>query len=223
MQVGNARFSPDGTQIVFHARDGENKNIYIAPVEGAAPRPLITDAADDSFPAWSADGKFVYFASDRTGINQIWRVPSGGGDAVQITRGGGLEAIASPDGKYIYYVKDSPDKDSPGGGGLWRVSTAAAAAERSDEMQITELAREGFQNIWALTPKGIFFIARSEKSPVVIKFYDFFNNRVSAFGQIENFAASKNAGMTISPDTKDILFAQFDQNASNIMVAEIDK
>lgn len=104
-QVGVVRFSPDGTLIAFHARDGENKDIYVASVEGGEPRRLTTDAASDVFPSWSADGKYIYFASDRTGENQLWRVPSNGGDAVQITRGGGFESSASADGKWIYYTK----------------------------------------------------------------------------------------------------------------------
>ena len=213
-QVGNARFSPDGTQIAFHARAGENRDIYISPIENGEARPLTFDASYDSLPAWSADGQFIYFASDRTGANQIWRVPANGGDAVQITRGGGFESFASPDGKWLYYIKDSADS------GLWRVS-ATASAKISDESQISGIAEEGFQNIWTLTKKGVYFIASAEKPPAKIKFFDFSTEQTSEIGQIENFASSKYAGMTVSPDGKTILIARFDQIASTIMLAEI--
>ena len=214
--VGAIRFSPDGTQIVYHARDSESKNIYIAPVEGGEPRRLTTGAAGNIFPAWSADGKYVYFASDRTGENQLWRVPSNGGDAVQITRNGGFESFASADGKWIYYTKNSPDV------GLYRVS-AAATFENSDETPIAQVNNQGFQNAWTLAGNGIYFIARADRSPYKIKFYDFSTERISEIAETDKFNASEFAGMTVSPDGKSIVFAQFDQNASSIMLAEIKK
>ena len=214
--VGAIRFSPDGTQIVYHARDSENRNIYVAPVEGGEPRRLTTGAAGNIFPAWSADGKYVYFASDRTGENQLWRVPSNGGDAVQITRNGGFESFASADGKWIYYTKNSPDV------GLYRVS-AAATFENSDETPIAQVNNQGFQNTWTLAGNGIYFIASADRSPYKIKFFDFSTERISEIAETDKFNASGFAGMTVSPDGKSIVFAQFDQNASSIMLAEIKK
>ena len=37
--------------------------------------------------AWSHDGKWIYFASDRGGgqTEQIWKVPAGGGEPIQVT------------------------------------------------------------------------------------------------------------------------------------------
>ncbi len=215
-QVGTVRFSPDGANIAFHARDGENKDIYVASIEGGEPRRLTTDAASDTFPAWSADGKYIYFASDRTGENQLWRVPASGGDAVRITRDGGFESAASPDGKWIYYTKNSPEI------GLRRVS-ATATFENSDETQIPKLNNEGFQNFWTLTKNGVYFIASADKSPNKIKFYDFLTERVSEVAETDKFTAAGFAGMTAAPDGKTIVFAQFDQNASNITLAEIKK
>ena len=215
-QVGTVRFSPDGTQIAFHARDGENREIYVAPVEGGEPRRLTTDAASDVSPSWSADGKYIYFASDRTGENQLWRVSSTGGDAVRITRGGGFESFASPDGKWIYYTKNYPDI------GLRRVS-ANATFDNSDETQIPEINDEGFQNAWTLAANGVYFIAKADKSPAKIKFYDFSTERIGEVAETDKFNGSGFAGMTVSPDGKTIVFAQFDQNASSIMLAEIKK
>ena len=215
LQVGVVRFSPDGTQIAFHARDGENKDIYVAPVEGGEPRRLTDNTASDSYPAWSADGKYIYFASDQTGENQLWRVPAAGGDAVQITRDGGFQSFAAPDGKWIYYTKNSPDI------GLYRVS-ATATFENSDEAQISKVNDEGFQNIWTLTKKGIYFIARADRSPYKIKLYDFSTEQISEVAETNKFNFSGFAGMTVMPNGKTIVFAQYDQNASNIMLAEIN-
>ena len=215
-QVGTIKFSPDGTQIAFHARDGENKDIFVAPIEGGEPLRLTTDAASNSYPAWSADGKYIYFASDRSGENQIWRVPSTGGNAVQITRGGGFESAASAEGKWIYYTKNSPDI------GLHRVS-ATATAENSDEMQISKLNNEGFRNAWTLANNGIYFITRVDGSPAKIKYYDFSTESIGEIAETDRFNSSGFAGMTVSPDGKTIVFAQFDQTAASIMLADIGR
>ncbi len=182
--------------------------------ENNEPLRLTSDLKTIHSLAWSADGKFIYSASDRTGENQIRRVPASGGDAVQITRDGGFESAASADGKWIYYTKNSPDV------GLRRISTTTTA-ENFDEAQIPKLNNEGFQNVWTLTKNGIYFIANADHSPFKIKFYDFSNERISEIAETDKFNASAFAGMTVSPDGKTIVFAQFDQNASNIMLAEI--
>lgn len=214
--VGVARFSPDGTKIAFHARDGENRSIFVMPVEGGELRRLTNAAENDVFPSWSADGEYIYFASDRSGENQIWRVSSSGGDAVRVTRGGGYELAVTANGKWIYYTKSSPES------GLWRVS-ANATPENSDETPVTRINSEGLQNAWTLTKNGIYFITRAEKSSAKIKFYDFSTERISEIAETDRFNPSGFAGMTVSPDGKSIAFAQFDQNASNIMLAEIKK
>lgn len=41
------------------------------------------------------DGRWVYFCSNRTGDDQVWKMPATGGDAVQMTREGGRAAQES--------------------------------------------------------------------------------------------------------------------------------
>jgi Tol biopolymer transport system component len=47
--------------------------------------------------------RWLYFASDRTGKEQIYKMPSAGGVAVQVTKGGGFPpAVESADGNFLY-------------------------------------------------------------------------------------------------------------------------
>ena len=43
------------------------------------------------------------------GTTQIWKAPSGGGQAAQVTHGGGLIASESRDGKWLYFAGESAD------------------------------------------------------------------------------------------------------------------
>ena len=51
---------------------------------------ITTESSEDVVPSWSNDGKWIYFASNRTGTLQIWKSPSSGGAARQVTRQGGF-------------------------------------------------------------------------------------------------------------------------------------
>ena len=59
-------------------------------------------------PSWSRDGRFLYFVSNRTGRDEIWRVAVGGGTEEQITREGGSgPPLESFDGRTLYYQRPS--------------------------------------------------------------------------------------------------------------------
>jgi WD40-like Beta Propeller Repeat len=75
-------------------------------------------AATDTFPSFSHDGQWIYFSSTRTGAPSIWKIPTSGGAAVQVSAKFGLLAIESLDGAYVYFV-ESRTLATPGP--LWRV------------------------------------------------------------------------------------------------------
>jgi hypothetical protein len=70
-------------------------------------------------PSWSRDGKWIYFRSDHTGRNEIWRAPFAGGSSEQVTRDGGFAAFESVDGQTLFYIKsaESPLYARPLSGG----------------------------------------------------------------------------------------------------------
>lgn len=62
----------------------------------------------DASPMWGADGK-IYFASERDGTFNIWRIDPAGGEPEQVTRHTGLGVrfpAISPDGRTIIYEND---------------------------------------------------------------------------------------------------------------------
>jgi len=57
-------------------------------------RRVTTGDSDDVVPSWSRDGRWVYFVSNRSGENQVWKVPAEGGEAVQVTRKEGSQPLS---------------------------------------------------------------------------------------------------------------------------------
>jgi Tol biopolymer transport system component len=101
---GSPFWSPDGRSIVFDSLgDDGHRDIWTIGVDGSGLRQLTRDSLDDTVPSWSRDGRFVYFASNRTGRNEVWRVPGGGGAEEQVSHEGGVFPLESVDGRTLYY------------------------------------------------------------------------------------------------------------------------
>ena len=72
-------WSPHGHRIAWWtttAKEGVSgqRDIYTIPAEGGTPVPVTSDAALDWNPVWSPDGRHLYFASNRGGSMNVWRV-----------------------------------------------------------------------------------------------------------------------------------------------------
>ena len=96
--------SPTGKRAVFEAH-GE---IVTVPAEKGEVRNLSsTSGIREMTPAWSPDGRWIAYLSDRTGEYEIWVRPSdGSGEERQVTRGGDswrLPPVWSPDSKKIAF------------------------------------------------------------------------------------------------------------------------
>jgi Tol biopolymer transport system component len=69
-------WSPNGLRIAFWglAQPGARRAIWTIPVDGGAPVTVVDDAFYNWSPVWSPDGRFLYFASNRGGGMNLWRV-----------------------------------------------------------------------------------------------------------------------------------------------------
>jgi TolB protein len=59
----NARWSPDGSRLVFMDTVQENTDIYVANADGSQMQRLTTDLMPDLYPSWSPDGRFIVFTT----------------------------------------------------------------------------------------------------------------------------------------------------------------
>jgi serine/threonine protein kinase len=69
-------WSPNGLRIAYWgiAQPGNRRAIWTVPADGGAPVTVVDDAFYNWSPAWSPDGRFLYFASNRRGSMNLWRV-----------------------------------------------------------------------------------------------------------------------------------------------------
>jgi Tol biopolymer transport system component/serine/threonine protein kinase len=69
-------WSPNGNRIAYWAieRSTGQADIWTVAADGSDPLQVTTDAGTDWSPAWSPDGQYLYFASDRSGNMDLWRV-----------------------------------------------------------------------------------------------------------------------------------------------------
>ncbi|MEW5854693.1 MAG: hypothetical protein AB2A00_38310 [Myxococcota bacterium] len=78
-EIHSPRFSPRGDAVVFTAwRPGGFRDVYLLRAGQPVPERLTADRAMDLHPAFSADGKSVYFSADRDGVFNIHRIPLDG-------------------------------------------------------------------------------------------------------------------------------------------------
>ncbi len=79
---GSPQISPDGKQIAF----SEDGTIYVIAENAPEPRALTTSSHSAWNPRWSADGKYLYFHSDRGEQSQLWKLPLAmNGEAIQVS------------------------------------------------------------------------------------------------------------------------------------------
>ncbi len=67
-------WSPHGSRIAYWTVPTAQRDIATVSAHGGKPVPVTDDTFTDWSPAWSPDGKFLYFASDRGGSVNLWRV-----------------------------------------------------------------------------------------------------------------------------------------------------
>jgi len=240
----HARYSPDGSRIVFHSTRSGSSEIWTCDASGAnAVRLTSFGVAITGSPRWSPDGRSIAFDSDRDGHFEVYRVPSSGGDPQQLTRGASVNAVPSysRDGRYLYFVSNRS-----GSYQVWKMS-----ADGSNPRQIT---RQGGYVAWE-SPDGrwVYYSERQgmaaiRRVPVSGGAEEQVLDRAPSFGfcvttrglfflrnqrEIERldletgritpvFRAENRLriGLDVSPDLRHLLFSQGEPTTSDLMLVE---
>jgi tricorn protease len=128
--------SPDGKSIALMAKGMSNSQywrnghshideteLWLKPIDGAAYQQLLPATAKHNWPMWTPDGKTLWFMSDESGSENLWRL-SLGGQPQQVTRftdGRLLFPTIGYDGKTIVFERDFA---------VWSMDTATGQATK---------------------------------------------------------------------------------------------
>ena len=88
---GAVALSPDGSQVAFTVSESNwednayETEIFLASSGGGAPIQLTRAKKSSSAPAWSPDGGWLAFVSDRTDKRQLYLIHARGGEARALT------------------------------------------------------------------------------------------------------------------------------------------
>ncbi len=111
-------------QIVFGSHTGDSWDLWTTGADGGNVRQLTNDAAFDTDPTASPDGKFVVFSSNRAGIYNLWRINLESGEMTRLTNGTGeYYPQISPDGNWAVYHRTSPGESIA----VWKISTSGGS------------------------------------------------------------------------------------------------
>lgn len=110
-QYSTPRYRPDGSVIAVSIWEDGQRDLWLIRPDGTRVRRLTLDAAIDRDPAWSADGRWLFFASDRTGIPNIFAIDTQDDHLWQVTnvRTGAAKPSLSPDLSRMAYDQYSHD------------------------------------------------------------------------------------------------------------------
>lgn len=140
-------FAPNG-RIIYSSDDGD---LWSIDPDGGNQRQLTNNSFNDFSPRVSPDGRYIFFASNRTGSNQVWRMNADGSDQIQIThQEGGYPKLVTPDGKYLYFHSGLHKT-------LWQVSVNGG-----EETQLSE--KSGFAPAFSTDGKlAAFFFSEPDR------------------------------------------------------------
>lgn len=118
------RFSPDGKKIVYVSDRSGADNLWVANADGSDARPLTGDENSTyTSPSWTPDSAYILVSQKKPAYYdagfELWMYDIKGGSGVQIAKSkssadappdtwhNALGAVASPDGRYLYYAVKS--------------------------------------------------------------------------------------------------------------------
>jgi Tol biopolymer transport system component/DNA-binding winged helix-turn-helix (wHTH) protein len=206
--AGSPRWSPDGKSVVFDVGLGpewqQPRAIFVVNADGGVPHPLVQDRFNNPAPSWSPNGAWIYFASDRSGSWQVWKISSTGGAPVQVTTQGGFAAWEAPD-HYVYYAKHRDP-----GPELWRIPVGGGP-----EAPVFPRIQPADWAAWAVADKGIFFVAGPQPAPT-LSFFDFSSLTIKSLAVLEENPFWLGA----KADGTSVVFDLPGSEASHIMLLE---
>jgi Tol biopolymer transport system component/predicted Ser/Thr protein kinase len=117
-------YSPDGQMVAFSRifTSGGAMDVYVVRVTGGEPKRLTFDNTFLNGLAWTPDGAYIVFSSNRLGGARLWKVPASGGEPEPLAVGqaDAYRPSLSRDGHRLAYTQSLGDSN------IWRYEVSSA-------------------------------------------------------------------------------------------------
>ena len=131
---------PDG-RIVYHMTS--SRDLWSMDMDGGNQKQLTAQAGVNTHPTVTADGRYIVFASNRSGQLNIWRMELDGRNPQQLTHGSSdITPRCSPDSRSVIYVNSGFGKPT-----VWKISI-----DGGEPVQLTDK----YSNLATVSPDGKF-------------------------------------------------------------------
>jgi hypothetical protein len=190
-----------------------NGDIFVIPSGGGAGRRITFDRADDVTPSWSRDGRYLYFASNRTGTYQVWKIAADTDEsksqAVQVTHQGGFLALEDPADGTLYYAKGPSVK------GIWKI------APDGQEVPVLADYPAGYWGYWSVQDGGLYFVTPSEaEEGGVLQFLELKSLQTRRVMEFPRRPLFSDSGLSVARGGTAVIYAQADTSGSEIMLVQ---
>ncbi|MDP3749923.1 MAG: amidohydrolase family protein [Phenylobacterium sp.] len=218
--------SPDGREVVFDLLG----DLYVIPIGGGEARALTTGMAWDMHPAYSPNGRWIAFTSDRGGGDNIWIVDRDGSNPRQVTK----ETFRllsqpdwTPDSEYIVARKHFTSTRSLGAGEMWLYHRSGG-----EGLQLTKKRTEQKDSGEpAFSPDGRYLYFSDDATPGgVFEYSKDVNGQIYVIqrldrekGEVEPFVTGPGGSIrpTPSPDGKSLAFIRRVRYKSTLFVMDL--
>ncbi len=199
------RWSPDGHRLVFN--DAATTEMFIAEENGGrwTVRPF---GARGVHPVFSPDGRVIYAAA----AGAILSYPATGGAADMVTPVRGLSLDVSPDGRYVYFVREPADTT------LSRVDVRTGEVERVLSGLVPYCT-----SCWALDEQGIYYLGVRPKAPVLqsLFYMDWKSRSAHLVADYPEPILPIGIGpFSLAPDRRSMLVVRLDPSNADVMRAD---
>ena len=131
---------------------------------------------------------------------EIWRIRPDGGASEPVTQKGGFEAQESRDGKYLYFSRSRTAPD------IWRWTPDGA-----EELLVPEVTGR----MWVAGKEGVYFLKAQD-----LMYLDLATRKTTKVLTLAKRVAPNLRGIDLSPDGRELLWAQVDSSSSDIALVE---
>lgn len=199
------RWAPDSRTLVFN--DASSQDLFLAEDRNGSWQ-VHPFGQRGVHPVFSADGRFIFAAGSGT----ITRFALPGGAAEIVSNSRALSLGLSPDGRYLYFVREPADTT------LTRMEIATGRAERVIEGLVPYCT-----SCWALSPDGIYYLGSRPKSSALQSLYylDFRTHATRLLADYPEPILPIGIGpFSLSPDYRSLLTVRLDSPNADILRAD---